>query len=229
MVKVQNSTSLFNINNNKKKDLPGHTTPSGTRHPPPFLTQVPQQCTHTHTPHKNVTGSMATTNHPPKLKRNDTQMAHLPTPLTADAGTWSSLTDSDKLFIPSQSEFVESSIPQSPQIGLWLCAFPMALTPEPYRGYVNDTSEAWSVSASAPEDDRNGGMFTLLATNCLHSHPTNLLPTVIELSNDVAQVRTVCKSSFSNMNKDCRMIISIMALTKDSNILYKINIICYML
>lgn len=92
---------------------------------------------------------MTTTNHPSKRRRNDTQMVHLPTPLTTDTGTWSSLTDSDKLFIPSQSEFVESYIPQSPQIGLWLCAFPKALTPQPYRGYVNDTLETWSMSGSA--------------------------------------------------------------------------------
>lgn len=163
---------------------------------------------------------MTTTNHPPKVRSNDTQMAHLPTPLMADAGTRSSLTDSDKLFIPSQSEFVESGIPQSPQIGLWPCAFPQALTPQPYRGYVNDTLEAWSVSVSAQEDDRNGGMFTLLATNCLDIRPTNLLQRALDPSRDFAQVKTSQKC-FQYHNQS--LIISTSILCKPDIFWYLIN------
>lgn len=141
---------------------------------------------------------MTITNHLPKPRRNDPQMAHVPTPLTADAGTFS-----DKLFIPGCSEFVESSIPQSPQIGLWLWAFPKALTPKPYRVYVSDTLEAWSVSAPVPRTTETGGMFTLLATNCLNSHPTNPLPTFTELSKDLRRLK-LRQNYFSNTIRNCR-------------------------
>lgn len=148
---------------------------------------------------------MTTTNHPPRLKRNDPQMAHLPTLLTADAGTWSSLTDSDKLFIPSQSEFMESSIPRSPQIGLWLCAFPNALTPRVLPWCCQGHFRGMERVRLNLENDRNKGMFTHPATNCLNSLPSNLLPTVIDLSKNFTG-----SNCFQWHDQDCRMIINLL-------------------
>lgn len=65
------------------------------------------------------------------------------------------------------------------------------------------------------ENEGNGGMFTLLAMNCLHGRPTNVLPTLRDVYEDFAQVKTVCKCRFSDMIKDCRtIIVSIIDLTE---------------